>query len=64
MKYGAEAFILVEKSLSRMKVTGFSANSNDIRMAKILDPLEERQGMKSIRLANYKQKLAWGITRM
>ena len=64
MKYGAEAFILVEKSLSRMKVIGFSPNSNDIRMAEILDPLEERQGMKSVRLANYKQKLAWGVTRM
>lgn len=63
MTYGAEAVILVEISLSSMRVANFSLSSNDVQMAKKLDLLEERRDMASIRLANYQQKLARGYNR-
>ena len=50
LTYGVEAVILVEISPPSMRVTGFSPNSNDIRMVESLDPLEGRQGITSIRL--------------
>ena len=63
MTYRVEVVILVEISISSMRVAGFSPDSNDTQMSKNLDFLEERQGMASIRLADYQQKLARGYQR-
>ena len=53
MTYRAEAVILVEISMTSMRVASFSPSSNDVQMIENLDFLEERWDMASIRLADY-----------
>ena len=63
MTYGTKAFILIEISLSSLKVVDFTESHNDELMIGNLDALEERRDMVSVRLANYQQKLAQRYTR-
>lgn len=53
MTYGAETVILVEISMSSMKVVGFSSGNNEAKMFKNLDFLKERRDMASVQLADY-----------
>ena len=53
MTYGTEAVIPVEISMSSMRVSSFSLDSNDELMMEQLDLLEKRREMATIRLANY-----------
>ena len=41
-----------------MRISNFTADSNDANLAKDLDLLEERWEMALIKLADYQQKLA------
>lgn len=53
LTYGVEIVILVEISLSSMRVSYFSSTVNDELMMKQLDLPKERQEMAAIQLANY-----------
>ena len=53
MTYGAEVVILVEISMTSMRVVGFFPGSNDAQVSENLDFLEERRDMVSVRFADY-----------
>ena len=53
MTYGVEVVILVEISMTSMRVVGFSSGSNDAQVSENLDFLEERRDMVSVQLADY-----------
>ena len=53
MTYGAEVVILVEISMTSMRVVGFSPGSNDAQVSENLDFLEERRDMVFVWLADY-----------
>ena len=53
MTYQTKAVILVEISMSNIKVSSFSPESNNELMMEQLDLLEECRKMATIRLADY-----------
>ena len=53
MTYGVEVVILVEISMTSMRVVGFFPVSNDAQVSENLDFLEERRDMVSVRFADY-----------
>lgn len=53
MAYKTKVVIPMEIGLSSMRVSDFSPDNDDDRMAKQLDLLEERREMALIRLADY-----------
>ena len=63
MTYGIKEIILIEVSLSSMKVVDFTLSNNDKYMIGNQDALEERREMVSVRLGNYQQKLAQGYNK-
>ena len=63
MTYGIKEIILIEVSLSSMKVVDFTLSNNDKYMIGNQDALEEWREMVSVRLGNYQQKLAQGYNK-
>ena len=53
MTYGVEVVILVEISMTSMRVVGFFPGSNDAQVSENLDFLEERRDMVSVWFADY-----------
>ena len=63
MTYGIKEIILIEVSLSSMKVVDFTLSNNDKYMIGNQDALEEQREMVSVQLGNYQQKLAQGYNK-
>lgn len=52
--------IPIEISLLKMRVDNYNQGDNDTRLVGMLDSLEEKGDMVTVRLADYQQKLAKG----
>nr|XP_023919270.1 uncharacterized protein LOC112030837 [Quercus suber] len=58
LTYGSEAVIPTEVNLCSARVAGFDPEQNEEMMVGLLDSLEERREMATVRLAEYQQRLA------
>ena len=55
--------IPIEISLLSMRVDNYDQGDNDARLVGMLDSLEEKRDMVTIRLTDYQQKLAKGYNK-
>lgn len=60
MTYRTEVMIPIEISLLKMRVDNYNQGDSDARLVGMLDSLEEKGDMVTVRLADYQQKLAKG----
>ena len=60
MTYGAEIVIPLEIGFPTLRTSTFSSDSNDARLEKSLDLIEERRDSAMVRLAYYQHKLKQG----
>ena len=58
--YRAKAMIPIEISFLSMRVDNYDQGDNDTRLVGMLDSLEEKWDMVTVRLVDYQQKLAKG----
>ena len=58
--YGSEAVIPLETGFPTMRTNQFNNDSNDQLLSTILDMIEERREVATIKLAHYQQKLRQG----